>query len=152
MGYNRKLNDLFGDSLRPTVFRADDEFNSPTLNLEMVISSRETGYIKTQLFLFEPFSGHVVDRNFLMLNRKGVSVELGSKTKFGNFKLIAGGINFIRFSDFSLSSARQVRNSLFDRNLENIVFNINFVNNYNFLENIKNIKVTIKNISYIKNM
>ena len=131
MGYNRKLNDLFGDSLRPTVFRADDEFNSPTLNLEMVISSRETGYIKTQLFLFEPFSGHVVDRNFLMLNRKGVSVELGSKTKFGNFKLIAGGINFIRFSDFSLSSARQVRNSLFDRNAWTAVWPVNIqFNNY----------------------
>ena len=48
-------------------------------------------------YLFEPISGNTEDRNFLMLNRKGVSVELGKKTKFGNFKLVAGGINFLRF-------------------------------------------------------
>ena len=55
----------------------------------MVIKSKESGYIKTQLYLFEPISGNIEDRNFLMLNRKGVSVELGKKTKFGNFKLVA---------------------------------------------------------------
>ena len=131
MGYNRNLSNLFGDSVNPVVFRADDEFNSPTLNLEMNLKSKESGYIKTQLFLFEPFSGNVDDRNFLMLNRKGVSVELGKKTNFGSFKLVAGGINFLRFSDFSLSSARQVRNSLFDRNAWTAVWPVNVqFNNY----------------------
>ena len=131
MGYNRNLSNLFGDSVNPVVFRADDEFNSPTLNLEMILKSKESGYIKTQLFLFEPFSGNVDDRNFLMLNRKGVSVELGKKTNFGSFKLVAGGINFLRFSDFSLSSARQVRNSLFDRNAWTAVWPVNVqFNNY----------------------
>lgn len=131
MGYNRNLSNLFGDSVNPVVFRADDEFNSPTLNIEMILKSKESGYIKTQLFLFEPFSGNVDDRNFLMLNRKGVSVELGKKTNFGSFKLVAGGINFLRFSDFSLSSARQVRNSLFDRNAWTAVWPVNVqFNNY----------------------
>ena len=131
MGYNRNLSNLFGDSINPIVFRADDEFNSPTLNLEMVIKSKESGYIKTQLFLFEPISGQNEDRNFLMLNRKGVSIELGKKTKLGNFKLVAGGINFLRLSDFSLSSARQVRNSLFDRNAWTAVWPVNVqFNNY----------------------
>lgn len=131
MGYNRNLSNLFGDSVNPVVFRADDEFNSPTLNLDIVLKSKESGYIKTQLYLFEPISGNVEDRNFLMLNRKGVSVELGKKTKFGNFKLVAGGINFLRFSDFSLSSARQVRNSLFDRNAWTAVWPVNVqFNNY----------------------
>ena len=87
MGYNRNLSNLFGDSVNPVVFRADDEFNSPTLNLDMVLKSKESGYIKTQLYLFEPISGNIEDRNFFMLNRKGVSVELGKKTKFGNFKI-----------------------------------------------------------------
>ena len=131
MGYNRNLSNLFGDSVNPVVFRADDEFNSPTLNIEMILKSKKSGYIKTQLFLFEPFSGNVDDRNFLMLNRKGVSVELGKKTNFGSFKLVAGGINFLRFSDFSLSSARQVRNSLFDRNAWTAVWPVNVqFNNY----------------------
>ena len=131
MGYNRNLSNLFGNSLNPVVFRADDEFNSPTLNLDMVIKSKESGYIKTQLYLFEPISGNIEDRNFLMLNRKGVSVELGKKTKFGNLKLVAGGINFLRFSDFSLSSAKQVRNSLFDRNAWTAVWPVNVqFNNY----------------------
>ena len=131
MGYNRNLSNLFGDSVNPVVFRADDEFNSPTLNLDMVLKSKESGYIKTQLYLFEPISGNTEDRNFLMLNRKGVSVELGKKTKFGNFKLVAGGINFLRFSDFSLSSAKQVRNSLFDRNAWTAVWPVNVqFNNY----------------------
>ena len=134
MGYNRKLNDLFGDSLRPAVFRADDEFNSPTLNLEMVISSRETGYIKTQLFLFEPFS--VTDRNFFNVKQEGVSVELGNKPNLEILNWIAGGINFIRFSDFSLSSARQVRNSLFDRNAWTAVWPVNIQFN-NYFEKIK---------------
>ena len=131
MGYNRNLSNLFGDSVNTVVFRADDEFNSPTLNLDMVLKSKESGYIKTQLYLFEPISGNTEDRNFLMLNRKGVSVELGKKTKFGNFKLVAGGINFLRFSDFSLSSAKQVRNSLFDRNAWTAVWPVNVqFNNY----------------------
>ena len=66
-----------------------------------------------------------------MLNRKGVSGELGKKTNFGSFKLVAGGINFLRFSDFSLSSARQVRNSLFDRNTWTAVWPVNVqFNNY----------------------
>ena len=131
MGYNRNLSNLFGDSVNPVVFRADDEFNSPTLNIEMILKSKKSGYIKTQLFLFEPFSGNVDDRNFLMLNRKGGSVELGKKTNFGSFKLVAGGINFLRFSDFSLSSARQVRNSLFDRNAWTAVWPVNVqFNNY----------------------
>ena len=55
MGYNRNLSNLFGDSVNPVVFRADDEFNSPTLNLEMNLKSKESGYIKTQLFLFDHF-------------------------------------------------------------------------------------------------
>ena len=61
----------------------------------------------------------------------GVSVELGKKTNFGSFKLVAGGINFLRFSDFSLSSARQIRNSLFDRNAWTAVWPVNVqFNNY----------------------
>ena len=131
MGYNRKVPDLFGDSINPIVFRVDDEFNSPTLNLDLLFKSKSSGYIKTQLYLFEPFTGNISDKNFLKLNRKGVSLEMGKKTRFGNLKLTTGGINFIRFSDFSLSSARQVRNSLFDRNAWTAVWPVNVqFNNY----------------------
>lgn len=125
MAYNRQVSNLFGDTLNSNVFRLDDEFNSPTLNLEMILNSKKSGYIKTQLYLFEPFTDISLDKNFLKLNRRGISIELGSKTNFGNFKIITGGINFIRFSDFTLSSAKQVRNSLFDRNAWTYVWPIN---------------------------
>ena len=125
MAYNRQVSNLFGDTLNSNVFRLDDEFNSPTLNLEMILSSKKSGYIKTQLYLFEPFTNISLDKNFLKLNRRGVSIELGNKTNFGNFKIVTGGINFIRFSDFTLSSAKQVRNSLFDRNAWTYVWPIN---------------------------
>jgi len=125
MAYNRQVSNLFGDTLNSNVFRLDDEFNSPTLNLEMILNSKKSGYIKTQLYLFEPFTDISLDKNFLKLNRRGVSIELGNKTKFGNFKIVTGGINFIRFSDFTLSSAKQVRNSLFDRNAWTYVWPIN---------------------------
>jgi len=125
MAYNRQVSNLFGDTLNSNVFRLDDEFNSPTLNLEMILNSKKSGYIKTQLYLFEPFTNVSLDKNYLKLNRRGVSIELGNKTNFGNFKIVTGGINFLRFSDFTLSSAKQVRNSLFDRNAWTYVWPIN---------------------------
>jgi hypothetical protein len=42
-------------------------------------------------------------------------------------------------------------NSLIDRNLREVNFNINFTNNYNFKKYPKVCKCTIKNISYIEN-
>lgn len=123
--YHRHLSDLFGDSSRPYVFRADDEFNSPSMNLELKLFNKKAGYIKTQLYLFDPFSGISSDIDYFKLNRKGISIEAGRKTSIGNVKLIAGGINFLRLSDFSLSSAKQVRNSLFDRNAWTNVWDVN---------------------------
>ena len=125
LNYHRHVKDLFGDSSRPYVFRADDEFNSPTMSLELGITNKNIGYLKTQLYLFEPFSGIVSDVDYFKLNRKGISIEVGRKTKIGNLKLTSGGINFLRLSDFTLSSARQVRNSLFDRNAWTNVWSIN---------------------------
>ena len=123
--YHRHLSDLFGDSSKPYVFRADDEFNSPTMNLELKLFNKKAGYLKTQLYLFEPFTGISSDVDYFKLNRKGISIELGKKTGIGNLKIIAGGINFLRLSDFTLSSARQVRNSLFDRNAWTNVWDVN---------------------------
>ena len=125
IAYNRHLNNLFGDENRPYVFRLDDEFNSPTMNLELSMNLQNSGYIKTQLYLFEPFYGMSNDFNFLKLNRRGVSLEFAKKTNLCNINLTAGGINFLRFSDFTLSSARQVRTSLFDRNAWTYVWPIN---------------------------
>ncbi len=125
LNYHRHVTDLFGDSTRPYVFRADDEFNSPTMSLELGISNKNVGHLKTQLYLFEPFTGISSDIDYFKLNRKGISVEAGRKTTIGNIKITAGGINFLRLSDFTLSSARQVRNSLFDRNAWTNVWDIN---------------------------
>ena len=48
MTYHRHLYDLFGDSSKPYVFRADDEFNSPSMNLELKLFNKKAGYVKTQ--------------------------------------------------------------------------------------------------------
>ena len=42
MAYNRQVSNLFGDTLNSNVFRLDDEFNSPTLNLEMILNSKKS--------------------------------------------------------------------------------------------------------------
>lgn len=133
IAYNRHLDNLFGDENRPYVFRTDDEFNSPTVNLEMSFNMKNSGYIKTQLYLFEPFYGITNDVNFLKLNRRGVSIELSKKTDFCKLNVTAGGINFLRFSDFTLSSARQVRTSLFDRNAWTYVWPVN-VQSSNYMQ------------------
>jgi hypothetical protein len=131
MGYHRNVSNLFGNEVNPKVFRLDDEFNSPTINLEMILKSKKSGYIKSQIYLFEPFEDISKEVNYLKLNRRGISIELGNKTSFGNFKLVVGGINFLRFGDFTLSSAKQVRNSLFDRNAWTYVWPVNTqFNNY----------------------
>ena len=44
MGYYRNLDNLFGDEVNPNVFRLDDEFNSPTINLEMILKSKNQIY------------------------------------------------------------------------------------------------------------
>ena len=50
MAYNRQVSNLFGDTLNPNVFRLDDEFNSPTLNLEMILNSKKgSGMLQTHL-------------------------------------------------------------------------------------------------------
>jgi hypothetical protein len=133
IAYNRHLNNLFGDNNRPYVFRTDDEFNSPTINLELSFNTKNAGFIKTQLYLFEPFYGITEDVDFLKLNRRGVSIELSKNTKLCNLNITAGGINFLRFSDFTLSSARQVRTSLFDRNAWTYVWPIN-VQSTNYMQ------------------
>ena len=46
LNYHRHVKDLFGDSSRPYVFRADDEFNSPTMSLELGITNKNIGYFK----------------------------------------------------------------------------------------------------------
>ena len=49
MGYHRNLDNLFGDEVNPNVFRLDDEFNSPSINLEMILKSK-IRHIKSQIF------------------------------------------------------------------------------------------------------
>ena len=71
LNYHRHVKDLFGDSSRPYVFRADDEFNSPTMSLELGITNKNIRYLKTQLYLFEPFSGIVSDVTFSQITPKG---------------------------------------------------------------------------------
>lgn len=133
MVYNRQLNNLFGDKDRPFVLRFDDEFNSPTINLELSLKMKNSGVIKTQLFLFEPYYGISEDVDFFKLNRRGVSIEFSKKTEFCNLKLVSGGINFLRFSDFTLSSAKQVRTSIFDRNAWTYVWPVN-VQSSNYMQ------------------
>ena len=49
MGYHRNLDNLFGDEVNPNVFRLDDEFNSPTINL-MILKSKNQDILNHKFF------------------------------------------------------------------------------------------------------
>ncbi len=115
VGYNRNEHELFGDSTPYSVFKANDEFTSPTANIDLSFNTGKNSYIRTNLFLFSPFEGAGNSPYEFWLNRKGVGLGGGTRTKYGNIDVQMGGTNFVRFSELTLSSGRQTRVSLFDR-------------------------------------
>ena len=116
LGYARDLSHHYGDLNTPLVIRADDEFNAPNLNVNVTLRPSERSFVALQLLTFDPFSGMGEDDRIFRLSRQGLVLSAGVKKSFGRFKLSYGGTQFVELGDFLMSSARQVQNSLFDRN------------------------------------
>lgn len=116
LGYARNLSTHFGDDNTPLVLRADDEFNAPNLNVNVTVRPTEDSFVALQLLTFDPFSGMGEDDRIFRLSRQGLVLTAGTNKSFGRFKMSYGGTQFVELGDFLMSSARQVQNSLFDRN------------------------------------
>ena len=116
LGYARDLSHHYGDHNTPLVIRADDEFNAPNLNVNVTLRPSERSFVALQLLTFDPFSGMGEDDRIFRLSRQGLVLSAGVKRSFGRFNMSYGGTQFVELGDFLMSSARQVQNSLFDRN------------------------------------
>ena len=114
--YARDLSHHHGDSNTPLVLRADDEFNAPNLNVNVTVRPTDESFLALQLLTFDPFSGMDVDDRIFRLSRQGLVLTAGTVKDYGQFKLSYGGTQFVELGDFLMSSAKQVQNSLFDRN------------------------------------
>lgn len=116
LGYARDLSHHHGDTNTPLVLRADDEFNAPNLNVNVKFRPTDKSFVALQLLTFDPFSGMGNDDRIFRLSRQGLVFSAGMAKSFGRFEMAYGGTQFVELGDFLMSSARQVQNSLFDRN------------------------------------
>ena len=116
LGFHRNINNMYGNSEIPSVFQANDDFNSPSVNLNLKLKTSTSSNLNIQIFFFDPFNSSNENKYEFRLGRKSLSIGGGFNTDFGRFDIKFGGINYIRISDLSLSSPKQVRNNLFDRN------------------------------------
>ena len=116
LGYARNLSSHHGDTNTPLVLRADDEFNAPNLNVNVTFRPNANSFVALQLLTFDPFSGMGNDDRIFRLSRQGLVFSAGTSKPFGRFEMAYGGTQFVELGDFLMSSARQVQNSLFDRN------------------------------------
>ena len=115
-GFHRNVHNLYGSTGLPSVFQANDDFNSPTVNLNLKLSTSSKSKLNIQFFFFDPLNSINENKNEFRLGRKSVSIGGGLNTDIGKFDINFGGISYLRISDLSLSSPKQVRNTLFDRN------------------------------------
>ena len=115
-GFHRNVHNLYGSTGLPSVFQANDDFNSPSVNLNLKLTTSSKSKLNIQLFFFDPLNSINENKNEFRLGRKSVSIGGGLNTDIGNFDINFGGISYLRISDLSLSSPKQVRNTLFDRN------------------------------------
>jgi len=115
-GFHRNVHNLYGSTGLPSVFQANDDFNSPTVNLNLKLTTSSKSKLNIQFFFFDPLNSINENKNEFRLGRKSVSIGGGLNTDIGNFDINFGGISYLRISDLSLSSPKQVRNTLFDRN------------------------------------
>ena len=116
LGFHRNINNMYGNSEIPSVFQANDDFNSPSVNLNLKLKTSTSSNLNIQIFFFDPFNSSNENKYEFRLGRKSLSIGGGFNTDFGRFDIKFGGINYLRISDLSLSSPKQVRNNLFDRN------------------------------------
>ena len=110
-GFHRNVHNLYESNELPSVFQANDDFNSPTVNLNLKLITNSKSNLNIQFFFFDPLNSINENKNEFRLGRKSVSIGGGLNTDIGNFDINFGGINYLRISDLSLSSPKQVRNT-----------------------------------------
>ena len=116
LGFHRNIHNLYTNSNMPSVFQANDDFNTPSVNLNLKLTTSSNSNLSIQFFFHDPINSINENKNEFRLGRKSLSIGGGLNTNFGKFDIKYGGINYLRISDLSLSAPKQVRNTLFDRN------------------------------------
>lgn len=136
LGFHRNIHNLYTNSNLPSTFQANDDFNSPSVNLNLNLTTSSNSNLRIQFFFYDPINSINERKNEFRLGRKTLSIGGGVNTNFGKFDIEYGGINYLRISDLSLSAPKQVRNTLFDRNAWTYVWepNIQYKNYHNLSE------------------
>ena len=136
LGFHRNIHNLYTNSNLPSTFQANDDFNSPSVNLNLNLTTSSNSNLKIQFFFYDPINSINERKNEFRLGRKTLSIGGGVNTNFGKFDIEYGGINYLRISDLSLSAPKQVRNTLFDRNAWTYVWepNVQYRNYHNLSE------------------
>ncbi|MBH83902.1 MAG: hypothetical protein CMP70_04430 [Flavobacteriales bacterium] len=136
LGFHRNIHNLYTNSNIPSTFQANDDFNSPSVNLNLNLTTSSNSNLKIQFFFYDPINSINERKNEFRLGRKTLSIGGGVNTNFGKFDIEYGGINYLRISDLSLSAPKQVRNTLFDRNAWTYVWepNVQYKNYHNLSE------------------
>ena len=136
LGFHRNIDNLYTNSNIPSIFQANDAFNSPSVNLNLNLTTSSNSNLKIQFFFYDPINSINERKNEFRLGRKTLSIGGGVNTNFGKFDIEYGGINYLRISDLSLSAPKQVRNTLFDRNAWTYVWepNVQYKNYHNLSE------------------
>ena len=136
LGFHRNIHNLYTNSNIPSTFQANDDFNSPSVNLNLNLTTSSNSNLKIQFFFYDPINSINERKNEFRLGRKTLSIGGGVNTNFGKFDIEYGGINYLRISDLSLSAPKQVRNTLFDRNAWTYVWepNVQYRNYHNLSE------------------
>ena len=53
-GFHRNVHNLYGSTELPSVFQANDDFNSPTVNLNLKLTTSSKSKLNIQFFFFDP--------------------------------------------------------------------------------------------------
>ncbi|MFN0201213.1 MAG: hypothetical protein ACKVTZ_06820 [Bacteroidia bacterium] len=113
----RQLNESYPElKNNPVSIFVGDDSQIPQLMLNLAGKPTDKTSFSTDLFLWSPMMGNGMVENVKGLNL-GVSLTGTHSTSFGNFKVLAGGINWYSLSPFTFYTNRGYnRFSLFERN------------------------------------
>ena len=62
-GFHRNVNNLYGSAGLPSVFQANDDFNSPSVNLNLKLTTSSKSKLNIQLFFFDPLNSINENKN-----------------------------------------------------------------------------------------
>ena len=56
LGFHRNIHNLYTNSNIPSIFQANDDFNSPSVNLNLNLTTSSNSNLKIQFFFYDPIN------------------------------------------------------------------------------------------------